>query len=52
VLAHREAADPEHNVDDLDLDEDLPKFGPGRPEKIIDYAVIEGAAGIGCSSEE
>src|SRR3954469_5343489 len=41
-----------HDFDDIELDEDLPKFGPGRPAKVIDYAVIERAAGIGCSKEE
>lgn len=42
-----------HDFDDIELEpDDLPKFGPGRPEKIIDYAVIERAAGIGCTKDE
>lgn len=33
-------------------DIDLPKDVGGRPEVVIDYAVVERAASIGCSKEE
>jgi hypothetical protein len=41
-----------HDFDDIEIDEDLPKFGPGRPEKIVDLAIIERLAGIGCTKQE
>jgi hypothetical protein len=41
-----------HVFDDVELDEDLPKFNPGRPEKLIDFATLERAAAIGCTKDE
>jgi hypothetical protein len=39
--------------EDVELEPDYrPKFGPGRPAKIIDYDLIERAASIGCTKEE
>ena len=48
---------PLEGFDDVELadesiPDDLPKWGRGAPKKLLDYALIERAASIGCTKEE